>query len=126
MLNGITLVLSGLGVGGLLGAFAKSVLDKQQLKFSKVFEFKEARYKAIMILMWVAMHPDSNEFTMLKQYRPLIVSTKELDRELDLEYHNAMLYASDRVLEGLAAFIKSRDLEAWKVVTRAMKRDLYF
>ena len=39
MLNQLALILSSLGVGGLLGVFAKSVLDKRQLKFSKIFEY---------------------------------------------------------------------------------------
>lgn len=42
MLNAIALVLSSLGIGRLLSAFAKSVLDKRQLKFSKVFDYKSA------------------------------------------------------------------------------------
>lgn len=126
MLAVASLLLSGLGVGGLVGAYAKSFLDQRQLKFSKVFDFKEARYKAIMILMWVAMHPDDHEFTMLKQHRPQIMGVAELDRELQLEYHNAMLYASDSVLDGLSRFIEQKDLAAWKAVTRAMRDDLYF
>jgi hypothetical protein len=52
MLNEITLIVSSLGIGGLLGVFAKSTLDKQQLRFSKVFDYKERRYQAIVILMW--------------------------------------------------------------------------
>jgi hypothetical protein len=126
MLAVASLLLSGLGVGGLIGAYAKSLLDQRQLRFSKVFDFKEVRYKAIMILMWVAMHPDDHEFAMLKQHRPQIVGVAELDRELQLEYHNAMLYASDDVLEGLSIFMEQKDIAAWKAVTRAMRDDLYF
>jgi hypothetical protein len=126
MLAVASLLLSGLGVGGLIGAYAKSLLDQRQLRFSKVFDFKEVRYKAIMILMWIAMHPDDHEFAMLKQHRPQIVGVAELDRELQLEYHNAMLYASNDVLEGLSRFMEQKDIAAWKVVTRAMRDDLYF
>ncbi len=35
MWNEIALTLSSLGLGGQLGVFAKSVLDRRQLKFSK-------------------------------------------------------------------------------------------
>lgn len=38
MQNEISLALSSLGIGGLLGVYAKSVLGKGQLKFSKVFD----------------------------------------------------------------------------------------
>jgi hypothetical protein len=46
--------------------------DARQLKFSKVFEYKEARYKAIMILMWVAMNPTKYEFAQIAKHRPYI------------------------------------------------------
>lgn len=46
MIDSILLIFSGAGIGGVLGIFAKSLLDKQHLKFSKIFEYKEARYKA--------------------------------------------------------------------------------
>lgn len=85
MLNQITLALTILGLGGLLGAYAKAVLDKRQLKFTKIFEYKEARYKAIMIMMWVAMHPHEHELTLLQMRRPEIGNVDKLQRELELD-----------------------------------------
>jgi hypothetical protein len=61
MANQLALVISSLGLGGLLGVFAKSALDKRQLKFSKVFDFKEVRYKAIAMLMLTAANPSEYE-----------------------------------------------------------------
>lgn len=104
---------------------AKSFLDKQQHKFSKIFEYKEARYKAIMIMMWVAMNPSEYELGQLSRHRPDIKNAKELDRELSLEYHNAMLYASDEVLGALKIFMEKKDFPSWEKIARAMKRDLY-
>jgi hypothetical protein len=109
----------------LLGAYAKAVLDKRQLKFSKVFEYKEARYKAIMIMMWVAMHPDEHELTLLQMRRPEIDNVDKLHRELELEYHNAMLYASRRALRKLRAFLDDKTVSNWTAAVRAMKKDLY-
>ena len=124
-MNNILLVLSALGIGGILGAFAKSILDKQQFKFSKIFEYKEVRYKAILILMWVAMNPSKYEFSQLVKHRPNLKSVKELERELKLEYYNAMLFASDEVLNALGEFLKDKTLDNWEKTTRAMKKDLY-
>lgn len=104
MLNEIALVISSLGVGGLLGAFAKSFLDKRHLKFTKVFDYKEARYKAMTILMLTAVNPSEYELAQLKMRRPEIGNVDDLDRELDLEYHNSMLFASKKVLKSFAAF----------------------
>jgi hypothetical protein len=125
MIETVTLALSALGIGGLLGVIAKSFFDKQHHKFSKVFEYKEARYKAIMILMWIAMNPSEYELAQLSKHRPDIKSAKELDRELSLEYHNAMLFAPDEVLETLKIFMEKKDLASWKKIARAMKKDLY-
>src|SRR5438094_8912408 len=104
MAEEIALALSTLGIGGLLGAYAKAVLDKRQLKFSKVFDYKERRYQAITILMWVALNPNQYELAMLKKHRPELTDLSELDRELELEYYNMMTYASDRVLTAFKAF----------------------
>lgn len=125
MINSLALILSGLGVGGLLGAYGKALLDKQQLKFSKLFDYKEARYKALTIMMWVAMNPTEYELVMLRKHRPEIKSTEDLERELQLEYHNSMIFASDGVIDALAAFLADKTPANWKTVTRAMKRDLY-
>lgn len=125
MFNEIILLLSAIGIGGILGAFVKSILDKHQFKFSKVFEYKEVRYKAIMIMMWVAMNPSEYEFRQLAIHRPQIKGKKELESELKLEYYNAMLFASDEVLSALNAFLKDKTIENWKRTTRAMKKDLY-
>lgn len=125
MMNAIALVLSGLGVGGLLGAFAKAILDKRQLKFSKVFDYKERRYQAMSILMWVAANPSKHELDMLKMRRPELTDMDSLDKELELEYNNAMLYASDKVVQSLDVFLKDKSLENWRAVIRAMKKDLY-
>ena len=105
MVSDITFLISALGVGGVLGAIVKYFFDKRQLRFSKVFKYKEARYKAIMILMWVAMNPDDYEFKQLGTHRPEIKGKTELNRELELEYHNVILFASDEVLDSLLMFL---------------------
>jgi hypothetical protein len=125
MLNQLALILSSLGVGGLLGVFAKSVLDKRQLKFSKVFDYKEVRYKAITILMLAAVNPTKYDLAQLRMRRPEITDLDDLGRELDLEYHNAMLYASDGVLRNFEIFLKDKSMVNYEAVARAMRRDLY-
>jgi hypothetical protein len=125
MINDFALILSSLGVGGLLGVFVKSVLDKRQLKFSKVFDYKEVRYKAITILMLAAVNPTKYDLAQLRIRRPEIADLDDLDRELDLEYHNAMLYASDSVLRNFKVFLADKSMVNYEAVARAMRRDLY-
>ena len=126
MANQFALVISSLGLGGLLGIFAKSVLDKRQLKFSKIFDFKEVRYKAIAMLMLTAANPSEYELTQLRMHRPDMNGIENLNRELELEYHNAMLYASDEVLKNFRAFLEDKSMKNYEAVARAMRRDLYF
>jgi hypothetical protein len=75
----IVSLVSGLGFGGLLGIFAKSALDKQQMKFTKVFDFKEVRYKALTILMLTATDQSEYAWHQLRLRRPEINKVEDLD-----------------------------------------------
>ncbi len=109
MLSNISLIITSLGVGGLLGVFAKSIFDRRHLKFTKIFEFKERRYQAISILMLAASNPSNYAIAKLTQRRPDIGNREDLDRELEVEYNNAMLFASDAVLRRLKEFIGEKN-----------------
>jgi hypothetical protein len=125
MLNEIALVISSLGVGGLLGVFTKSILDKRQLKFSKVFEYKERRYQAITIMMLTAVNPSEYKITQLRMRRPDIDGIDDLDKELELEYHNSMLFASNNVLRSFSTSLTEKSLVNYQAVAQAMRKDLY-
>jgi hypothetical protein len=125
MINNIALLLSGLGIGGLLGVFAKSMLDKRQFKFTKVLDYKERRYQAIVILLLAAANPTKYDLLQLKLRRPEITDLDDLDRELELEYYNAMIFASDSVLEAIKAFLVDKSMANYEAAARAMRRDLY-
>lgn len=124
-ISDLTLIITALGVGGLLGAFAKGLIDKRHLRFSKVFDYKERRYQALAILMWVKANPTEGEFRKLIERRPDLPDVSALERELNLEVHNSLLYASRKVSRRLQAFISDSDLEKYDAVIRAMKKDLY-
>jgi hypothetical protein len=54
------------------------------------------------------MNPTEHELAMLKRHRPELVDNDGLDRELGLEYHNAMLYAPNKVLTTFKVFLGKR------------------
>jgi hypothetical protein len=112
----IVSLVSGLGFGGLLGVFAKSALDKRQMRFAKVFDFKEVRYKALTILMLTAIDGSEYAWRQLRLRRPEIIKVEDLDNELRTEYYNAMLFASDKVLKSIANY---------QAAAHAMREDLY-
>ena len=124
MLNVIALITS-LGVGGVLGAYAKGVIDKQHLMFSKLFDYKERRYQAITIQMLTTARPSQYELAKVKMFRPDIREIEDLHKELETEYYNAMIYASDEVLRCFAEFLEEKSLANYRAVAQAMRKDLY-
>jgi hypothetical protein len=121
----IVSLVSGLGFGGLVGIFAKSALDKQQMKFTKVFDFKEVRYKALTILMLTATGQSDYAWHQLRLRRPEINKVEDLDNELRTEYYNAMLFASDKVLKNFKVFLADKTIANYQAVAHAMREDLY-
>jgi hypothetical protein len=127
MINSLALVLSGLGVGGLLGAYAKALLDKQQFKYTKLFDYKEARYKAISVLIWAAIDPIESELANIRKHGYDDITTPgDLDRLLRLEYHNALIFASGDVIRAFRVFLSDKSVANWENMARVIKRDLYF
>lgn len=125
MITEIISLVSGLSLGSLVGVFAKSSLDKQQMRFTKVFDFKEVRYKATTILMLSAVDQSPYSLRQLRIRRPEIGTTEDLDNELRTEYYNAMLFASDRVLKNFEIFLSEKTIANYQAVARAMREDLY-
>lgn len=123
--NNWVVILTSLLSGGLLGVIIKAILDKRYHRFSQAFEFKQARYKAISILMLTATNPNKYELRQLKRHRPDIGGLKDLDRELEMEYYNSMLFASQKVTSALRAFINEKNLVNYQKVAQAMRKDTY-
>jgi hypothetical protein len=120
----LTAIIASLSLGGLLSVLLQNILQNRTKVFEQGFSFKETRYKAIMILMWADVNPQS-ELKHLKVYRDDIPNQEALIRELKLELYNAVLYAGDEVLKALAIFIKDPHHQNYSRVALAMRRDLY-
>jgi len=125
MITEIISLVSGLSLGSILGVFAKSSLDMQQMRFTKVFDFKEVRYKAMTILMLSSVDQSTYSLKQLRMRRPEIGTAEDLDNELRTEYYNAMLFASDGVLKNFEAFLSDKTIANYEAVARAMRKDLY-
>jgi hypothetical protein len=50
---------------------------------------------------------------------------EDMGRELELEYHNTMLFASDKALKHFVAFLQDKTMANYEAVARAMREDLY-
>jgi hypothetical protein len=75
--------------------------------------------------MLTAVNPSKYELAQLQRRRPDMNGVEDLYRELELEYHNAMLFASDKVLKHFAAFLQDKTMANYEAVARAMREDLY-
>ena len=120
----IITIITSFGLGSLIALFVKSHLDKRNKAFEDQFSHKEKRYKALMVLMWASINPDS-ELKHLQQFRSDITTQELLFNELQLELYNGILYASDDVLKTLKQFISAKDYPTYLKVALAMRKDLY-
>lgn len=120
----ITAIIASLGLGGLIATFVQSYLQNRSKVVERAFDFKEKRYKAIMILMWTSLNPKS-ELKHLKLFRDDIPNTSTLQRELKLELYNSMLFAGDNVIKSLRRFIEQSNHQNYSQVALEMRRDLY-
>ncbi len=74
-------IFSIVGIGGIIGAFFTYWWNKRQEIELKNFEFKERRYKCIMILMYVYIKPD--ELKNLVHNRPDIRNIEDLKKRIN-------------------------------------------
>ena len=123
-LGTITTILTSLGIGGLIGNVFQSFLQSKGKVNEREFNFKEQRYKALMILMWTSLNPKS-ELKHLRFYREDILDIKTLHRELKLELYNSLLYAEDNVIYSLRKFIEKINHQNYSSVALEMRKDLY-
>ncbi len=89
-------VLTILGIGTLLNSVWIYILNKRKIKSESNQQFKDVRYKAIIILAYSLVYFDKSK--PLQTHRPEINSKNDIFDELFIEWRNMMLYAGDSVI----------------------------
>lgn len=117
-------VLALLGIGGILGTYFRILWERRNAALLQKQEFKETRYKCIILLMYGAVDFEKQK-PMLGQHGRDFETLEELLDELKTEWHNMILFASDDVLRRTHAFIKSPSQEAFRMSAFAMREDLW-
>jgi hypothetical protein len=117
-------VITALGLGGIAGAVVHYMVERRKQVQSHHFEFKQKRYGAILILMIARIGP-REDMPKLTARRPDLAHMDDVIRELDVELLNGFLFASDPVIEALAAFNHEPSRRTLLAVADAMRRDLY-
>ncbi len=113
-----------LGIGGAMGTYLRILWERRNAALLHKQEFKEARFKCIIILMYSIIDFDKHR-SALEQHRPNLRSCDDVIEELKAEWHNAILFASDEVLEAAHAFIHEPSAANFKRSALAMRRDLW-
>ena len=113
-----------LGIGGALGTYFRIVWERKSSAQLQKQEFKDTRYKCIIMLMYTLLDFDKRSKGLEKFGRDF-KSQEQLIDEIKAEWHNAILFATDEVLEDLHAFIKEPSAESFKKSALSMRKDLW-
>jgi hypothetical protein len=116
--------LSLLSIGGLLGNYFRILWERKNSALLQKQEFKETRYKCIIMLMLGALDFEKSKPALNKHGRNFITRDDLLD-ELEAEWHNMILFASDEVLTGTHEFISDPTHETYRKASLAMRKDLW-
>lgn len=119
-------LLSAIGFGSLLGIWYRARTERQQKIENQRFEFKEKRYGNISLLLITKIGTkDAANLRQMTMFHPHLTSWELLDRELRLELLNSILFASQRVVDTLGAFVQQATMQTVLPVFNAMREDLY-
>ncbi|MBI3485958.1 hypothetical protein HY025_03355 [Candidatus Daviesbacteria bacterium] len=126
MTDPIQLVFSALtllGVGGIIGAYVSSLLDKKKELEFKLLEQKERRYKSCLLYMDAFFEPKNIKYLSSRQ--PDIDNAHDVIEYLKMEYHEMMLYASKVVILSVKVFIENPTRENFLQTILCMRQDLW-
>lgn len=117
-------LITALGAGSVVGALVQSRLERQKHLNEQEHDLKRRRYMCILILLLSKLEPKTS-LPHLALHRPDLQGLDDLDAEIRLELFNAMLFANDEVIAGMADFIANADYPAYIRTVTAMRRDLW-
>lgn len=117
--------LGSVSIGALLLDWLRFRLDKRKLENTKRHEYKEVRYKAVMMLMVSALDFEKNKAMLHIHGRTTLNTLEDLMEELDIEWKNMILYANDEVLKTMGQFVREPTLNNFWKTTLEMRKDLY-
>ena len=117
-------ILGAFGIGGLVGAFFKSRFELWKEIRTEERELKLTRYKCIMILLLAKLDPQ-NGICHLTSRRSDIKTEQDLDKEIETEFLNGLLYAGDDVIIAISNFIRKPNRQTCAHVGFLMRKDLW-
>lgn len=116
--------LFGIAVGVALKGIIDLFIRQRELTHKKGHEFKEIRYKTLILLMYSMLDFEKEKRQLLKNGRDF-KNKEELLDEIKAEWNNMILFASDDVLKSIKVFIKNPIEKEFHIAALAMRKDLY-
>lgn len=113
-----------IGIGAVIKSLIDSLLKKKEVKSQTQHEFKNTRYKAIILLANAMLDFEKHKPELHKHNR-LFESKEQLLDELKTERNNMILFASDNVILSLNKFISDPGEGNFYTLAIAMRKDLY-
>jgi len=121
--------LSLLGIGGIIGAYIKNLLDKRKELDFKLNELNEGKFRSILVFMSILLRPENKKhFTVDDKYLQNLSeedTKKHCIMKIQEYYYHSMLYASDDVIKSIKSFIQNQNRENYVKVTKEMRVDLW-
>lgn len=121
----IASVITLLGIGGLLGTYFRILWERKNAALIQKQEFKEVRYKCIIILLLSYLDFDKNKPMLHKHGREYIQNKQDLKDDIVMELNNMILFASEEVLIAVQQFIEGPSQQCFYEVAVAMRKDLW-
>jgi len=123
-MNNVIQIIGALGIGGLISSYLTLIWKNRQQDERNRQDYKEQRYKCIIILLHAQLNFERNVHH-LNKYGYEIVSPEDLKDLLEVELVNSYLLASQGFISSFQAFIDSPSNETRLVVAKEMRKDLW-
>ena len=124
IIKDIVSVIGLIGIGGLLKSVFDFLIENQNRKSQSKHEFKQTRYKTIILLCFTFLYYDREKPNLLI-HRPDLKSKDDLYNEMFAEWNNMTLYASDKVIYAFREYLKKSNQEMYNKLIICMRKDLY-
>jgi hypothetical protein len=113
-----------IGIGAVIKSLIDSLLKKREVKSQTQHEFKNTRYKAIILLANAMLDFDKHK-AELHRHNRFFNNKEQLLDELVVERNNMILFSSDNVILMLNRFVSDPGEDTFYTLTIAMRKDLY-
>ena len=123
-------LIGAAGIGGIIGAYLKHVLDRRRELDLRIQTINEEKYRSILVYMRCLLKPEALPHFQI-QDKQIYEFKREQDvrkyalQKLEEYYYNGFLYASDDVLIKLNQFMDIPADGSFLRVAMAMRKDLW-